>query len=70
MPMFEYVCKDCETEFEKLVRNTSKTEINCPSCESDRVQKKMSTFAAKIVGQISISSSASSAGSCAPSGGG
>ncbi|MGA2975336.1 MAG: FmdB family zinc ribbon protein [Spirochaetia bacterium] len=44
MPIFEYECKDCRNAFELLVR--SDTKIACPSCESERVVKKLSIFAA------------------------
>jgi putative FmdB family regulatory protein len=44
MPIFEYECKDCSASFELLVRSDSR--IACPSCESDRVVKKLSLFAA------------------------
>ncbi|MGH9320825.1 MAG: FmdB family zinc ribbon protein [Vicinamibacteria bacterium] len=44
MPIFEYRCKKCETEFETLVRNGDRPE--CPSCRSPRLTKLLSTFAA------------------------
>jgi len=44
MPIFEYECKDCRNSFELLVR--SDTAIACPECESGRVVKKLSLFAA------------------------
>jgi putative FmdB family regulatory protein len=31
MPIYEYICKDCERAFEKLVFNT-KEKISCPHC--------------------------------------
>lgn len=42
MPIFEYRCKSCENEFEKLVFRSDDTDIECPSCHSPQVQKKMS----------------------------
>jgi putative FmdB family regulatory protein len=44
MPIFEYECKECRTGFELLVR--SDTRIACPSCDSEKVVKKLSLFAA------------------------
>jgi putative FmdB family regulatory protein len=44
MPIFEYECKECRTAFELLVR--SDTKVACPSCESERVVKRLSLFAA------------------------
>ena len=44
MPLFEYVCVDCGTEFEKIVP-TSKTKVECAKCASAKVEKKLSVFA-------------------------
>ena len=44
MPIFEYVCRECENQFELLVQGT--TKIECPSCQSDALDKQLSVFAA------------------------
>ena len=44
MPVFEYKCKDCGWEFEELVYGNQ--EVHCPECDSDKTEKKISTFAA------------------------
>jgi putative FmdB family regulatory protein len=31
MPIYEYICDNCQTEFEKLVLNKQQ-EIACPKC--------------------------------------
>ncbi|MBZ0276002.1 MAG: zinc ribbon domain-containing protein [Anaerolineae bacterium] len=67
MPLFEFDCVECGEPFEKLVRNST-TEIACPTCGSTQVKKKLSTFASKISGGSSISSSAAPAPSCSPGG--
>ena len=46
MPIFEYVCSECKTPFELLVR--SDTRIACPRCDSRNVVKKLSLFAAQV----------------------
>jgi putative FmdB family regulatory protein len=46
MPIFEYECRNCRSSFELLVR--SDTSITCPACESARVVKKLSLFAAHV----------------------
>jgi putative FmdB family regulatory protein len=46
MPIFEYQCTSCRSTFELLVR--SDTRIACPSCESEKVVKKLSLFAAHM----------------------
>jgi len=49
MPIFEYLCEDCGTKFEKLVRNGS-TELVCPSCGEKHLAQQHSTFAAHANG--------------------
>ena len=44
MPLFEYVCNDCGTEFEKIVP-TSTSQVECKSCLSVKVEKQLSVFA-------------------------
>ncbi|PYP88987.1 MAG: zinc ribbon domain-containing protein [Blastocatellia bacterium AA13] len=44
MPIFEYVCKECDHKFEALVQGSMKAE--CPSCQSDELEKQFSVFAA------------------------
>ena len=65
MPMFEFVCNDCESPFEDLVFGTDISGVLCPVCGSNQVKKKMSTFASKFEGSTaSLSTAASSAASC------
>ena len=49
MPIFEYLCEDCGTKFEKLVRREDRVE--CPSCGQDRLTTQFSTFAARANGK-------------------
>ena len=46
MPIFEYLCDDCGTKFEKLVRNGAASGVLCPSCGESHVTTQLSTFAA------------------------
>lgn len=43
MPLFEYECRACHREFELLVRESTKLE--CPDCQSDELEKRLSVFA-------------------------
>lgn len=53
MPLFEFVCEDCGKEFEELVRSAfAVTDVECPTCKSALVHKKISKFAARISGSI------------------
>ncbi len=62
MPIFEYGCDECGETFEKLVRSfgTRKEKVVCPTCGSAKVNKKLSTFAAKTSGGSSLSYGSSS----------
>jgi len=47
MPIFEYLCEDCGTKFEQLIRNGATAE--CPKCgPSAKLHTEHSTFAAKV----------------------
>jgi putative FmdB family regulatory protein len=45
MPIYEYACTACGTEFELLVRNSSPAPA-CPGCNGTALRKKVSAFAA------------------------
>lgn len=65
MPIFEFVCTECDESFEDLVSLNKINEVVCPSCGGSKVKKKMSTFASKpAAGASSFSLGASSAPSC------
>jgi putative FmdB family regulatory protein len=57
MPIYEYICDDCNEHFEKIVINKQQ-EIACPKCSSKKASIQLSVFAAS-----------SSGGSSNPSGG-
>jgi putative FmdB family regulatory protein len=44
MPIYEYVCMQCESHFEELVRNGETPA--CPDCGAPNVRKQLSVFAA------------------------
>jgi len=50
MPIFEYKCDDCGSQFEKLMRRAGETPPPCPSCEGEQVSQQLSTFAAHASG--------------------
>jgi len=65
MPIFEYRCRTCDLEFEKLVfSHTPAAEIRCTDCDSGDVEKLLSTFAFTGTTRKSGSSGSSSCGSC------
>lgn len=59
MPIFEYVCRNCEHQFEKLVSGASQPE--CPTCSSQDLTRQLSVFA---VNSKSAPASRPAAGPC------
>jgi putative FmdB family regulatory protein len=51
MPIYEYLCGDCGTKFEKLIRRSADTDtLVCPSCGQQHLQQELSTFSAHANG--------------------
>ncbi len=45
MPIYEYICEDCQTHFEKIVLNKTQ-EIACPKCAGKKNTLQLSVFSA------------------------
>jgi putative FmdB family regulatory protein len=43
VPIYEYVCMECELHFEELVR--SEEQVACPDCAATNVARQFSSFA-------------------------
>jgi putative FmdB family regulatory protein len=68
MPLYEYQCSDCGNEFEKMVRfSEADQNIPCPSCQSQKTRKKISTIAS--LGSSLSRNGVSAGSSCGSSGG-
>ena len=64
MPIYEYVCDQCDTRFERIVINKQQ-EIACPKCASKKATIQLSVFAAASgSGSSSSGNSSSGGGSC------
>ena len=61
MPIFEYVCQDCQHEFEALVFGRDKAA--CPKCHSKKLNPQLSVFAVSAKGHHAGAPSAP-AGAC------
>ena len=68
MPIYEYICEDCQTHFEKIVLNKMQ-EIACPKCAGKRNAIQLSVFSSAIAGGSPKSSSGSSGGGSCCGGG-
>jgi putative FmdB family regulatory protein len=64
MPIFEYICKECQHQFEALVYGKQKAE--CPKCHAKKLEPQLSVFAVSAKGSSSstASASATSSGAC------
>jgi len=60
MPIYEYICEDCQTHFEKIVFNKQQ-EIACPKCAGKRNAIQLSVFSAAN-GSANTASTKSSGG--------
>lgn len=63
MPIFEYICKECQHEFEALVFGKQKAE--CPKCQSKKLEPQLSVFAVSTKsGASNLPMAAGPCGSC------
>ena len=62
MPIFEYVCKACDHQFEALVYGKEKAE--CPKCHGSNLAPQLSVFAVSVQGSSAAPSSGGACGSC------
>jgi len=63
MPIFEYICKQCDHEFEAIVYGGQKAE--CPKCQSKQLAPQLSVFAVAAKGPSrSAPSAGGGCGSC------
>ena len=64
MPLYEYVCRECDHHFELLVRESTRYE--CPKCASEALDKQLSVFAvnAPSTGGMTMNAGPSPCGAC------
>ncbi len=61
MPIYEYVCQECNHAFEALVYGSEKAD--CPQCHSKKLSPQLSVFAVSAKGS-SVSAGAPMASPC------
>jgi putative FmdB family regulatory protein len=65
MPIYEFHCLGCGHEFEELVRSSEDAQdLLCPQCNRKGIKKKISTFAAPVIGGGKVSTWTNSSRSC------
>jgi putative FmdB family regulatory protein len=62
MPIFEYVCQECQHQFEALVFGRDKAR--CPKCEGKKLSPQLSVFAVSTKGASTVPTSGGACGSC------
>ena len=62
MPIYEYICRECAAEFEKLV--SPPVAVACPSCQSGRVTRRMSLVGIKTASRFSEAPVGTPGGCC------
>jgi len=70
MPIYEYRCRSCNTEFEEFIRSPRDEEgLTCPQCGSDEVKKGFSLFGTRgLASGNAIPAPASTGPACGPIG--
>jgi putative FmdB family regulatory protein len=62
MPIFEYICKECDHQFEALVYGNQKAA--CPNCHGAKLTPRLSVFAVTAKGSAGSTPSTGGCGSC------
>jgi putative FmdB family regulatory protein len=62
MPIFEYICQECQHEFEALV--FGKDKAACPKCRSKKLAPQLSVFAVSAKSGSPSSRPVGPCGSC------
>ena len=62
MPIYEYVCMECESHFEELVRGDE--QVSCPDCATANVSKQFSSFAVHGVSKAASKVTTGGGGCC------
>jgi putative FmdB family regulatory protein len=63
MPIYEYVCMECESHFAELVR-ASGDEVSCPVCGAAKVSWQFSVFATHGTAVVALPLGGGRSGGC------
>jgi len=62
MPIFEYVCRECNHRFELLLYGSA--EAACPQCQATKLEKQLSAFGVGATGGWVPAGGGGACGSC------
>jgi putative FmdB family regulatory protein len=68
MPIYDFLCKTCDEEFETLVLGGRQPA--CPKCDGEELVKQPSTFAFRAGAGIAMDAPSASSSKCAGCAGG
>jgi len=63
MPIYEYVCMECESHFEELVVR-GEEQVSCPDCAAANVARQFSSFAVHGMAKVPSSGGGGGGGCC------
>ena len=68
MPIYEYICQECQSPFERIVLNKTET-VQCPKCGSERHTMRFSVVNTAVKGgDGGFAMGGGGGGCCGPSG--
>ena len=62
MPIYEYSCRDCGAQFEKLI--AAQAAVTCPSCQSAGVIRRISLVGVKTGSRAGSAAMTTQGGCC------
>lgn len=66
MPLYEYICQDCNTRFDALrAIKDADAPIECEKCQSDNTSRALSVFFAHSERRVVTQSSSAGCAGCA-----
>jgi putative FmdB family regulatory protein len=63
VPIYEYRCKRCQSDFEKYVAGANAV-VACPTCQSPDVMRKLSVFGLKTAPGVAAAAMSAGGGCC------
>ncbi|HWP59774.1 MAG TPA: zinc ribbon domain-containing protein [Candidatus Acidoferrales bacterium] len=65
MPIYEYRCRRCATDFEYFLLSSQET-VACPKCQGQEVERKLSVFSSPSAGGEPRSAASGGGCGCTP----